>query len=128
MFSKRFSRAFIIYLCRFPAFFILFVTIKICALIAYMRSGVGFVDSIPKLWDEETAGLFSAVVAFFITVLISLKILIFVLSRHNHAAIFSFAFILRKKKKKEKASARKNNENNNRLFFLFLFLFFMSSF
>ena len=28
------------------------------------RSGIGFVDSIPKLWDEETAGLFSAVVAF----------------------------------------------------------------
>ena len=45
-------------------FFILFVTIKVCALIAYMRSGIGFVDSIPKLWDEETAGLFSAVVAF----------------------------------------------------------------
>jgi len=45
-------------------FFALFVTIKICALIAYMRSGIGFVDSIPKLWDEETAGLFSAVVAF----------------------------------------------------------------
>lgn len=45
-------------------FFGLFVTIKICALIAYMRSGIGFVDSIPKLWDEETAGLFSAVVAF----------------------------------------------------------------
>jgi hypothetical protein len=45
-------------------FFGLFVTIKICALIAYMKSGIGFVDSIPKLWDEETAGLFSAVVAF----------------------------------------------------------------
>jgi hypothetical protein len=45
-------------------FFILFVTIKISALIVYMRSGANFVDSIPKLWDEETAGLFSAVVAF----------------------------------------------------------------
>jgi hypothetical protein len=45
-------------------FFILFVVIKISALIVYMRSGANFVDSIPKLWDEETAGLFSAIVAF----------------------------------------------------------------
>jgi len=45
-------------------FFILFVLIKVCALIALLRLGTSVVDSIPKLWDEETAGLFSAVVAF----------------------------------------------------------------
>ena len=45
-------------------FFILFCTIKVSALIVYMNSGSAFVDAIPKLWDEETAALFSSVVAF----------------------------------------------------------------
>lgn len=46
------------------AFFILFCVIKVSALIAYTTSGIGFVDAIPKLWDEETAALFASIVAF----------------------------------------------------------------
>ena len=45
-------------------FFGLFVTIKICALIVYIKSGLNYADAIPKLWDEETAALFASVVAF----------------------------------------------------------------
>jgi hypothetical protein len=45
-------------------FFILFCVIKVSALIVYMESGSTFVESIPKLWDEETAALFASVVAF----------------------------------------------------------------
>jgi len=45
-------------------FFILFVLIKVCALISLLKSGSPIVDALPKLWDEETAGLFAAVVAF----------------------------------------------------------------
>lgn len=45
-------------------FFILFVLIKVCALISLLKSGSSVIDALPKLWDEETAGLFSAVIAF----------------------------------------------------------------
>jgi hypothetical protein len=45
-------------------FFTLFVLIKVCALISLIRAGSPVVDALPKLWDEETAGLFSAVIAF----------------------------------------------------------------
>jgi hypothetical protein len=45
-------------------FFLLFVLIKVCALISLLKSGSPVVDALPKLWDEETAGLFSAVIAF----------------------------------------------------------------
>ena len=45
-------------------FFTLFVLIKVCALISLIRAGSPIVDALPKLWDEETAGLFSAVIAF----------------------------------------------------------------
>jgi len=45
-------------------FFGLFITIKICALIVYVKSGTSYAEAIPKLWDEETAALFASVVAF----------------------------------------------------------------
>jgi hypothetical protein len=45
-------------------FFILFVAIKVCALISLLHVGASITDALPRLWDEETAGLFSAVIAF----------------------------------------------------------------
>jgi len=45
-------------------FFILFVLIKVCALVTLLKAGTSVVDALPRLWDEETGGLFAAVISF----------------------------------------------------------------
>jgi hypothetical protein len=45
-------------------FFILFVLIKVCALVTLLKAGTLVVDALPRLWDEETGGLFAAVISF----------------------------------------------------------------
>lgn len=45
-------------------FFFLFIAIKVSALLTILKTGAPITSALPILWDEETAGLFSAIVAF----------------------------------------------------------------
>ena len=46
------------------AFFILFATVKIAALLQLLEQGVGFTDGLIAIWDAETQALFAAVMSF----------------------------------------------------------------
>ena len=46
------------------AFFLLFATIEIILLMEALKSGTNFAEAIPVLWDEETKGIFVAILAF----------------------------------------------------------------
>ena len=47
------------------AFFLLFTTVKCCALyVLVVKQGVDFVSALPQIWDPETQALFSAVMSF----------------------------------------------------------------
>ena len=46
------------------AFFLLFATIEITLLMEALKSGTNFAEAINVLWDEETKGIFAAILAF----------------------------------------------------------------
>ncbi|MEW8420137.1 MAG: hypothetical protein AB2669_08300 [Candidatus Thiodiazotropha endolucinida] len=46
------------------AFFILFATVKIAALLQLLEQEVGFTDGLIAIWDAETQALFAAVMSF----------------------------------------------------------------
>ncbi|MBX2807865.1 MAG: hypothetical protein KTR20_04460 [Cellvibrionaceae bacterium] len=46
------------------AFFILFATVKIAALLQLLDQGVGFTNGLIAIWDAETQALFAAVMSF----------------------------------------------------------------
>jgi hypothetical protein len=46
------------------AFFLLFATIEITLLMEALRTGTNFSEAIQVLWDEETKGIFAAILAF----------------------------------------------------------------
>ena len=46
------------------AFFVLFATVKIAALLQLLDQGVGFTDGLIAIWDTETQALFAAVMYF----------------------------------------------------------------
>ena len=46
------------------AFFVLFATVKIAALLQLLDQGVGFTSGLIAIWDAETQALFAAVMSF----------------------------------------------------------------
>ena len=46
------------------AFFVLFATVTIAALLQLLDQGVGFTDGLIAIWDAETQALFAAVMSF----------------------------------------------------------------
>ena len=46
------------------AFFGLFAVIKLYALVQAVHQGMSVIDVLPVLWDEDTEGLFAAVISF----------------------------------------------------------------
>ena len=46
------------------AFFLLFATIEITLLLEALKTGIDFAEAIQVLWDDETKGIFAAILAF----------------------------------------------------------------
>jgi hypothetical protein len=45
-------------------FFILFVTIKVSALVVMLKTGMPITEALPAIWDMETTALFGAIMGF----------------------------------------------------------------
>jgi hypothetical protein len=46
------------------AFFLLFATIEITLLMEALKAGTNFSEAINVLWDDETKGIFAAILSF----------------------------------------------------------------
>jgi len=46
------------------AFFLLFATIEVTLLMEALKTGTDFADAIHVLWDDETKGIFAAILSF----------------------------------------------------------------
>jgi hypothetical protein len=47
------------------AFFFLFVFVKVCAVAVLMKAGLQISDSLPIIWDDNTQGIFGAIMGYY---------------------------------------------------------------